>query len=216
MWTSAQIAIMATILSFGLGIPIGIFTAIKRGGWQDPATISGLLFFQSVPIVVIIGVLQYVFARELGWVSLNWDGVYSPSVILPLVALTVPSLVGVARLARTMTIAVLAEDYVRTARAKGLRERVVVLRHVTRNAMLPLITVIGLSLAGVAEGAFFTETLFGIPGIARESINAVANRDYDVIMAITMVGAAIFIVANILIDISYALIDPRVRLGESR
>jgi ABC-type dipeptide/oligopeptide/nickel transport system permease component len=216
MWVSAQIAIMATILSFGIGIPLGIFTALRRGRWQDPATISGLLFFQSVPIVVLIGVLQYIFVLELGWVGLSWEGVYSPSVILPLVALTLPSLVGVARLARTTTVSVLAEDYTRTARAKGLRERVVIMRHVTRNALLPLITVIGLALAGVAEGAFFTETMFGIPGIANESIEAVANRDYDVIMAITMISATIFIVANILIDISYGLIDPRIRLGASR
>jgi ABC-type dipeptide/oligopeptide/nickel transport system permease component len=135
--------------------------------------------------------------------------------VIPALALSLPGIAGVARLMRATTLDVLKEDYVRTARAKGLREFTVVSRHVARNALLPMTTVIGISLVTVLEGAFFAEVLMGIPGIGRESFESVTSRDYDVILGLTLVLATAFIVANIVIDIAYTFIDPRVRYGRS-
>jgi peptide/nickel transport system permease protein len=131
--------------------------------------------------------------------------------IIPALALSLPGVAGVARLTRATTLAVLGEDFVRTARAKGLREFTVVSRHVVRNALLPLVTVIGISLVTLLEGAFFTETLLGIPGIGRLAFESIPSRDYNVILGLTLILAATFIVANIVIDIAYTFIDPRIR-----
>jgi peptide/nickel transport system permease protein len=138
-------------------------------------------------------------------------GIFSKHIILPAIALSLPSVAGVARLVRATTLSVLGEDYVRTARAKGLPESAVVRRHVTRNALLPLVTVLGLSLVTLLEGAFFTETILGIPGVGRLSFEAAQSRDYDTILALVLVLAVAFVTANLLIDIAYTLIDPRIR-----
>ncbi len=141
----------------------------------------------------------------------GWDGIVSSRIVMPVVAMSLPGVAGVGRLMRATTLAVLDEDYVRTARAKGLSEFTVVSRHVARNALLPITTVIGLSLVTLLEGAFFTETLFGIPGIARLAVDAVFQRDYDVIMGLTLVIATAFVLLNIVVDVAYTLVDPRVR-----
>jgi ABC-type dipeptide/oligopeptide/nickel transport system permease component len=122
----------------------------------------------------------------------------------------------VARFVRASVLGVLQEDYVRTARAKGLKERTVVFTHIARNALLPLITVIGLSLPGVAGGSLIVEQLFGIPGIGREGFDAVLAPDFDVILALVLFGSFLFVIANIAIDLLYAVIDPRIRLGAAR
>jgi peptide/nickel transport system permease protein len=136
-----------------------------------------------------------------------------PHLYLPLLVMTIPGFSGVARLVRITALQVAREDYVRTARAKGLQESTVALRHVLPNAMLPVVTAIGLSLAGIVEGAYFTETLLGIPGIGAFTFESVRSRDYDVILATTLIVAFFFIVMNLLTDLAYARIDPRVRLG---
>jgi ABC-type dipeptide/oligopeptide/nickel transport system permease component len=123
---------------------------------------------------------------------------------------------GVARFMRASVISVMNEDYVRTARAKGLPERTVVITHITRNALLPMVTVIGLSLPGITTGQLFVERFFGIPGIANESLEAVLAPDFDVVLALVLFGSFLFVMANILIDISYAWVDPRVKLGARR
>jgi len=141
--------------------------------------------------------------------------VFSSSVIIPVLALSIPGIAGVARLMRATTLNALGEDYVRTARAKGLSEFTVVSRHVAKNALLPLVTIIGLSLLALLEGSFFAETLLGIPGIGRFYFESITGRDYDVILAMTLIIAAAFIVANVAIDIVYTFLDPRIRLERS-
>ncbi|MDI6857623.1 MAG: ABC transporter permease [Dehalococcoidia bacterium] len=232
MWVSAQIGIVALAVIFGVGIPIGIYAAVKQGTWADPFSISVFLFFQSIPVLVTVPVMLLVFVLKLHWLPtggwacpvdlgflpepVNCIGVFDKRIIMPVLALSLPGVAGVARLTRATTLSVLGEEYVRTARAKGLREFTVMSRHVARNALLPLVTVIGLSLAALLEGAFFTETLLGIPGIGRLAFESVGERDYDVIMAMTMVLATAFIVANIVIDIVYTFIDPRIRYERQR
>jgi ABC-type dipeptide/oligopeptide/nickel transport system permease component len=216
MWVSAQLGLVALIITFSIGIPAGILAALRQGTWMDPATISAFLFFQSVPVLVTVPVMLLIFVLKLHWLPTGgWEGIFSKHIVLPALALSLPGIAGVARLMRATTLDVLKEDYVRTARAKGLQEFTVISRHVARNALLPMTTVIGISLVTLLEGAFFTETLLGIPGIGRLAFESVTSRDYDVILGLTLVLATAFIVANIVIDIAYTFIDPRVRYERS-
>jgi ABC-type dipeptide/oligopeptide/nickel transport system permease component len=132
--------------------------------------------------------------------------------VIPTLALSLPGIAGVARLARTTTLSTLKEDFVRTARAKGIAEHVIVIRHVARNSLVPVMTtVIGLSLVGLIEGAFFTETLLGIPGVGRFIFESVNGRDYNVILAIVLMVTALFVTANLAVDLTLIAIDPRIR-----
>lgn len=216
LWVSSRIGAMALVITFLLGIPIGILAAVSRGTYRDPLIISSWLALDAVPAFVAIPILQWLFAVNLGWVNLRWEGVASPNIILPVLIISIPGVAGVARFMRASIISVMDEDYVRTARAKGLKESTVVLTHITRNALLPMITVIGLSLPGIAAGSLFTELYFGIPGIANESLQAVLAPDFDVVLGLVLLGSTLFVAANILVDISYALVDPRVKVGAAR
>jgi peptide/nickel transport system permease protein len=212
IWVSAQLVLIPTILTFAVGIPIGLYCALRRGRWQDPTIIAGLFFVAAIPEVLIIPLLQVVFSIKLGWLPVGgWDGFFSTRMILPTIVLTIPGFAGIARLSRTSVLQVTDEDFVRTARAKGLAESVVLFRHIVRNAMLPIITAVIYALFGLISGDFFVETLFGIPGIAREAVMSIGSRDYDEFMALTILGAITFIVANLVLDIVYTLIDPRIR-----
>jgi ABC-type dipeptide/oligopeptide/nickel transport system permease component len=223
MWVTVQYNLLALIIIFAVGLPAGIWAALRQGSWQDPFTISFLLLFRSLPVLVTIPILQYIFAIKLGWLpSSGWVerdilglklGIFDKRIIMPLLVLALPGIAAVARLMRAQTLEVLDQDFVRTARAKGLKEFVVVSRHVARNALLPMTTIVGFALVGLLGGSLFVETLFGIPGIGRFVWEAVGNRDYDVLMAVTLITAAAFIVANLVTDIAYGFIDPRVRLG---
>ncbi len=232
MWVSAQIGLIALIITFGIGIPVGIYAALRQGTWVDPLSIGIFLFFQSIPVLITVPIMMLVFVLKLHWLPTGgWEcaftvgplpdaveciGVFDKRIIMPVFALSLPGVAGLARLTRATTLAVLGEDYVRTARAKGLREFTVISRHVARNALLPLITVVGISLVTLLEGAFFAETLLGIPGIGRLAFDSVKGRDYDVIMALTLILAVAFILANIVIDIVYTFIDPRIRYERGR
>ena len=194
---------------------------------MDPVAISSFLFFQSIPVLVSLPFLVLIFVVKLGWLpAIGWGGpeidvgpqevslgIFSRHIILPALVLSLPGVAGVARLVRATTLAVLGEDYVRTARAKGLPELEVVGRHVLRNALLPLVTVIGLSLTTLLEGAFFVELILGIPGIGQLGFQAAQSRDYDVILALVLIVATAFIIANIITDVAYTFIDPRIRFG---
>jgi len=223
MWITIQYNLVALLIIFAIGIPAGIWAALRQGTWQDPLTIGVFLFFTSVPVLVTVPVLQFMFALKLGWLpSSGWVerdilglklGILDKRIIMPILALSLPGIAGVARLMRAQTLEVLDEDFVRTARAKGLREVVVISRHVARNALLPMTTIVGFALVGLLGGSLFVETLFGIPGIGQFTWKAVFNSDYDVIMAVTLITATAFIVANLVTDIVYGFVDPRVRFG---
>ena len=227
MLVSAQPGLVALVIGFTLGTAVGIFAALKQGTWLDPLSISTFLLFQSIPVLVSLPILILIFVVKLGWLpATGWGGpaidvgpqeislgIFSKHIILPALVLSLPSVAGVARLVRATTLSVLGEDYVRTTRAKGLPEFTVVSRHVARNALLPLVTIVGLSLITLLEGAFFTETILGIPGIGRLGYQAATSRDYDVILALVLILAFAFVMANLITDIAYTLIDPRIRFG---
>ncbi|MEE8347828.1 MAG: ABC transporter permease, partial [Dehalococcoidia bacterium] len=200
LWVTIQYNFVALALIFGIGIPAGIWAALRQGTWMDPLTISVFLFFASVPVLVSIPILQWLFALKLGWLpSGGWEardyfgveiGVLNKRAILPIIVLTLPGLAGVARYMRAQVLEVMDQDYVRTARAKGLAEFTVVSRHIARNALLPLATIMGFALVSLLSGSIFLETLLGIPGIGSYAFEAVFNRDYDSIMAIVLIVSA--------------------------
>jgi len=213
IWVSVRLGVYAFILTFLIGIPVGIFAAVKQGTWLDPFLISVFLFFQSIPVLVTVPVLVILLAVKADWVPPGgFDGIFSRSMIIPTLAMGLPGIAGVARLARATTLGALHEDFVRTARAKGLREFDVVTRHVARNAVAPVMTtVIGLSLVGLIEGALITETLLGIPGIGRFIFESVDAKDYNVILVIVLLLTFAFVLANLLVDLALVAIDPRIR-----
>ena len=225
MLVSMQPGFVALVIAFTLGTAVGLYAALRQGTWLDPLAIGSFLFFQSVPVLVSLPFLVLIFVVKLDWLpAIGWGGpevdvgpqeislgIFSKHIILPAIALSLPAVAGVARLVRATTLSVLGEDYVRTARAKGLRERTVVGTHVARNALLPLVTIIGLSLITLIEGAFFTETILGIPGIGSLAVQAAQSRDYDIILALVLILATAFVIANIVTDIVYTFIDPRIR-----
>jgi ABC-type dipeptide/oligopeptide/nickel transport system permease component len=211
-WVSGQLGLAAMALAVSLGIPLGLLAAYKQGTWLDTALISVSLFFYSTPVFISAPFLILLFAVNLHWLPTSgFDGIFSLSMIMPVAVMGTPGVAGIARLARASATEVLGQDYVRTARAKGLSERTVQVRHVLRNALVPVVTVLGLSLATLVEGAFITETIFGIPGIGRFAVESIFSRDYPVIMALVLIVAVAFVAANLLVDLVYGLIDPRIR-----
>jgi ABC-type dipeptide/oligopeptide/nickel transport system permease component len=216
MWVSIRVASYAFFLTFLIGIPIGIFAALKRGSFLDPLMIGTFLFFSSLPSLILVPILVQVLAVNLGWVPPGgFDGLFSLSMVIPTIALTLPAIAGVARLARTATLTAIDEDFVRTARAKGLREFTVVSRHIVRNSVVPIMTtVIGLSLVSLIEGALFIEILLGIPGIGSFTFEAVQSQEYNVILAIVLITTCAFVFANLAVDIALITSDPRIRAGE--
>jgi ABC-type dipeptide/oligopeptide/nickel transport system permease component len=231
MWRSFQFNIVAFAIIVGVGIPSGIYAARKQGTWADPFAISSFLLLSAIPVFLWVPALWLVFSLKLGilpaqgWPQdcpINIDllgesysciGVVSKEALIPIVALALPSIAAWARYVRSFTLEVLNEDYIRTARSKGMSEVVVMSRHVLRNALLPLSTIIAFSMIGLLEGAFFLETLTGIPGAGLLTFNSIGSRDYDMIMAVVMIGASLFALTSIAIDIVYTYIDPRIRYG---
>jgi ABC-type dipeptide/oligopeptide/nickel transport system permease component len=224
IWVSFQYNIVVLFLTFAIGLPVGTWAALKRGTWMDPFSIGSFLLFASVPVVVSIPLLQWLLAIKLDLLpAAGWHerdilgvkvGILSKEAILPIIVLTLPGVAGLARYMRSQVMDVLDQDYVRTARAKGLQEFVVVSRHTVRNALLPIATIMGFELAALFSGSIIAETLLGIPGIGRYAFETVNARDYDGIMAIVILGSITFMLANLAVDVAYGFIDPRVRYGE--
>lgn len=213
IWVSIRLGLFAFILTFLVGIPAGVLAAVKRGSWLDPLIISVFLLFQSIPVLVTVPMLVLVFAAKLHWLPPGgFDGLFSTSMIIPTIALSMGGIAGVARLSRATMLGTLDEEFVRTARAKGLDERTVISRHVARNSLVPVMTtVIGFSIVGLIEGALYTETLLGIPGIGRFLYESVTGRDYNVILAVVLLITVAFVLANLVVDLALIVIDPRVR-----
>ncbi|MFH0913767.1 MAG: ABC transporter permease [Chloroflexota bacterium] len=212
MLVSSQLGLAALVVSLLLGIPIGLWAARKQGRWQDTAVISGTLLFYSLPVFLTAPFLLMLFVLRLGILpSSGWGGLFDARIVMPAMVLGIPGASFIARMTRNSTVEVLAQDYIRTARAKGLTEFAVQWRHVLRNAIIPVFTVVGLGLASLVTGAIITETYFGIPGMGRLTVEAFFARDYPIIMAVTLIIAAAYVLANLIVDIGYRFLDPRIR-----
>jgi oligopeptide transport system permease protein len=208
---SALIGLIAVLVALALGIPAGILSALKHSQWQDNLVMLVAVAGVSVPGFIVATLLQYVFSYKLQWLPAALWG--TPAhLILPVLALSALPLAFFARLVRSSMLEVLSQDYIRTARSKGLGEAAMIIRHALKNALIPLITVLGPVLANLLTGTFVIERIFAIPGLGNYFVNSIYNRDYFVILGLTVFYAMLLLVLNFLVDIAYALIDPRIKL----
>ena len=214
MWVSFQVNLAAMFVSLSIGLPLGFWIAHKQGTWLDPAAVASTLVLMSIPIMVSIPIVLWGLCLKLSLVPCSgWGGFFDLRIIVPAITMGIPGVAGLARLMRASTLDVFGQDFIRTARAKGLSERYIDIRHVLRNAIIPVITILSFSLAGMLTTGFITERLLGIPGVGDFAIQAIFNRDYPVIMAFTLILSTAFVLANLLADIAYSLIDPRIRFS---
>jgi peptide/nickel transport system permease protein len=216
IWPTTQLALAAILLQLLIGVPLGVIAAVRRNRAADYAANVTALIGQSAPTFFIGTLVVYVFAYRFGWFPIGGygSGVWGRLHHLVLPAMTLAS-VGVAyysRVVRSEMIEVLGEDYVRTARAKGVGEGGVVMRHALRNALGPLITLVGLDLGVLMGGAVVTESIFAWPGLGREVLQAIFEMDIPLIIGVVLFTAVAIVVANLVVDVVYAWIDPRVRL----
>ncbi|MGN1287762.1 MAG: ABC transporter permease [Bradyrhizobium sp.] len=215
---SISVALATIILSILVAVPLGVIAAWKHGTWIDRFVMGLSVLGFSVPVFVIGYVLIQVFAIDLRWVPVQGFKSISAGfvpfferLILPTCTLSFIYVALIARMTRASMLDVLGEDYVRTARAKGIGEAGVLLRHALRNAAVPVITVIGSGFALLISGVVVTESVFNLPGIGRLTVDAVLARDYPVIQAMILLTSGIYVGVNLLIDVAYTLLDPRIR-----
>lgn len=206
-----QLAAGALLIALLVAIPAGIFAALRRGRPSDSAVTAFVLVGQSTPVFWVGIMLILVFSVTLDLLPASGYGTIQHA-ILPSVCLSLYSMAIVTRLLRSSLIDVLGEDFIRAARAKGLSQSAVVARHGIRNASVPVVTVIGLELAGLLGGAIVTEEVFSWPGLGRLTVEAIYNRDFPLVQGILICFAAIFVVINLLVDLCYGFLDPRIRL----
>ena len=209
--------LMAESVALAVGIPSGVISAVRRGSWADQGFMFLTLFAVSVPEFWLALNLILLFAVELHWLpssgylSLAEGGVTTARYLLmPAVSLGLIHSALIARMTRSAMLEVLGQDYIRTARAKGTAPRLVVYRHALKNAMVPILTVIGLSVAGLLGGATVAETVFAIPGVGLLVVNSVSRRDYPVIQGVLLLAAIVNVAVNLLLDLLYLLVDPRI------
>ena len=207
-----ELALAALTIAVALGVTLGVLAAVRKRTWVDGAAIAVALLGVSVPVFWSGFLLMIVFALELGWLPASGRGTWR-HLVLPAVTVGVSSAAFIARITRGAVLEALAQDYVRTARAKGLAPRRVVLRHALRNALLPIVTVVGLQLGGLLGGAVLTETVFAWPGVGRLLVDAIVARDLPLVQGSVLVVSLLFILVNLAVDLSYAAINPRVRYG---
>ncbi|MFH1693605.1 MAG: ABC transporter permease [Bacillota bacterium] len=211
---SAKIGIVAVVVIVILGIPIGIISALKQNKPIDYAVMIMATLGVTIPSFVIATLYIYIFGAKLNWVPTGGIGPNPLYYIGPVIALSGYSLSFVARLTRSSMLEVLQQDYIRTARANGISEIKVLFKHALKNALIPVITYIGPMIAAILTGSFVVEYVFDIPGIGDRFVSSVSNRDYTMIVGVTVFYAAFYIVMVLLVDIAYSLIDPRIRLGK--
>ena len=212
------LSVCTLVLTIALAVPLGVLAAWRRGSWIDRAVMGFSVLGFSVPVFVIGYVLIYVFAIELAWLPVQGyqrigDGVggFLERLVLPSITLAVVFVALIARITRASVLEVLNADHVRTARAKGLGELPVLLRHVLRNAAVPIVTVIGIGVAVLIGGVVVTESVYGIPGLGRLTVDAVLARDYPTVQAVILVFSVVYVLINLLVDLSYTVLDPRIR-----
>jgi ABC-type dipeptide/oligopeptide/nickel transport system permease component len=211
---SMQLGAAAMLFAIAVGIPLGTLAAVYRNTAVDYAATGIVVLGISIPNYVMATLLVTIFAVVLHWVPTGgWRGLLDVRVLIPMTAIGFRPATTLARYLRTSLLEVLHQDYIRTARAKGLAGVRVVVRHALRNALTPIATVSGILVADVVTGSFFVETITRVPGIGRYFVTATTGRDYPVLLALALLFAVIIITMNILVDLSYALLDPQVRYG---
>ncbi len=207
---TVELTVAAFLLAVGVAIPAGIVSAVKRGTAVDRLAMVGAVAGQAVPIFWLALLLIALFGVRLRWLPVYGRGTLA-HLLLPAVSLSTVILGRLARLVRASMLEVLAQDYVRTARAKGLGEPRILALHALKNAAIPVVTLLGLQFAQLLGGAVVTETIFAWPGIGRLVVEAIFNRDFPIVQGVVLVVSLIFVAVNVLVDLAYAVLDPRVR-----
>jgi len=212
------LATFTMILSIAVAVPLGVVAAYKQGTWIDRVVMGFSVLGFSVPVFVIGYALIYVFAIELAWLPVQGyqpirEGLWGflSRLILPSLTLSVIYIALIARITRTSVLEVLGEDYIRTARAKGLPRSTVLMRHALRNAAVPIVTVIGIGVALLIGGVVVTESVYSIPGLGRLTVDAVLARDYPTVQAVILLFSGVYVLLNLLVDVAYTFLDPRIR-----
>jgi peptide/nickel transport system permease protein len=213
-----MLSLCTIVLAVAIAIPLGVLAAYRQGSWVDRATMAFAVLGFSVPVFVVGYLLIQIFALELGWLPVQGYGRLAQGlsgflerILLPSLTLSVIYVALIARITRASVIEVLGEDYIRTARAKGLSDAKVLRRHALRNAAVPIVTVIGIGIALLIGGAIVTESVYNIPGLGRLVVDAVLARDFPIIQAVILVFSVAYVLINLLIDLAYTLFDPRIR-----
>lgn len=215
---TVALAITTLVITVLVAVPIGVIAAYRHGTWLDRCVMGFSVFGFSVPVFVVGYILIYLFAMQFkmfpvqGYKELAdgfWPFIHR--LILPSITLSVIYIALIARITRASVLEVLGEDYIRTAYAKGLPNRVVLLRHALRNAAVPIVTVIGIGVALLISGVVVTESVYNIPGLGRLTVDAVLGRDYPTIQAVILVFSGVYVLINLLIDLTYSFLDPRIR-----
>ncbi|MDQ6709172.1 MAG: ABC transporter permease [Candidatus Dormibacteraeota bacterium] len=217
---SLEVGAVAMIFTIGIGMVLGVVAAVRQNTWIDYLATATSVIGYSIPNFVIASMLVLFFAVYLyNWTGgaiyyeVGWDGTYGKlgQIFIPAFALGFPYASIVARLTRASMLEVLRQDYVRTARAKGLTSRVVIIRHALRNALIPVVTILGPLTIGIITGSVVIENVFGIPGLGKEFVQSILSRDYNIVIGVFTVYAAAIGLANLLVDLLYTAIDPRIR-----
>jgi peptide/nickel transport system permease protein len=213
-----SLALLTLVLSISIAVPLGVIAAWKAGTWIDRLVMAFAVFGFSVPVFVVGYILAYVFALELDWFPVQGYtpiakgvGPWLNNLVLPAVALGCVYIALIARITRSTMLDVLAQDYIRTARAKGLAQPAILFVHALKNAAVPIVTVIGIGMALLIGGAVVTESVFAIPGLGRLTIDAILRRDYPVIQGLVLLFSVVYVLVNLLVDVTYTFFDPRIR-----
>jgi peptide/nickel transport system permease protein len=209
-WSTVQLTLAAMLLAIAIGTTLGTISALRRNSWVDTMASLISLFGVSMPSFWFGMILIYVFSLRLGWFPITGDGGWK-RLVLPALALSLDFSAIIARLVRSSLIEVLQQDFIRTARAKGLRERYVVVRHALRNSLIAVITIIGLQFGTLLGGAVVIETVFARQGIGRLAVTGILGKDFPLVQAIVLLAAVVYVGINLLVDLSYSLLDPRIK-----
>ncbi|MHC1683917.1 MAG: ABC transporter permease [Clostridiaceae bacterium] len=211
--TSAKIGFVSILFALISGIIMGIISALKQGKWQDRLVMVIATLGVTVPSFVMSALFIHYLAVKLGWFQPS--GLYeAKSYILPAVALGGTSMAFISRLARSNLIETMKQDYIRVAKAKGLSSRKIILKHALKNSILPIVTYLGPLIAAVLTGSFVVESMFSIPGLGREFVTSVGNRDYTMVLGLTVFYSAFLIICNFIVDVLYGFIDPRIKIQD--
>ena len=216
--TTAWLTLFAMLISVGIGVPVGVLAAWRKGSWLDRLVMVFAVSGFSMPTFWLGFILVYVFAITMSWLPVQG---YSPitagfwpflsHLILPALTLSVVYMALIARMTRASMLGVLNEDYIRTAFAKGVAPRGVLIRHALKNASLPVVTIIGIGFALLIGGAVVTESVFALPGLGRLTVEAIIRRDYPVIQGVILIVSGVYVLLNLVIDVLYVVLDPRIR-----
>ncbi len=209
---SVQLGILAMLLALGVGIAAGLTAALRRNTMTDRVVSAIAMTGVSVPVIVIGPLLVLFFAVQLGWLPAGWSGSRGAARwIMPVIALALPQIAFIARITRSSMIEVLESEFIRTARAQGLRTATIIRYHAMKPALLPLLSYLGPAIAGIVTGAIVVEQIFGIPGLGRLFVQGAQNRDFTLVLGLVILYATVIILLNLIVDLLYGVLDPRVR-----